>query len=142
MDAIEKFRETVTNAITAATAAGVEQGQLNKVLLRLAGFDPAAAREAAESVDGMIDREQDDLAEQLAPARDLLRRIAGNAVTRKRADELCERRDWPSGKVRATSRDRRGVPQRANPRGRCPVVGSRRPVLGAVSSERHHSCAI
>lgn len=78
MDAIEKFRETVQQAITAATAAGAEPGQVQQVLIRLAGLDRAAARDAAENLDQMIDGEQDDLAEQLAPARDLLRRAAGN----------------------------------------------------------------
>lgn len=78
MSPIEQFRETATNAIITATAAGAEPGQLKEVLLRLAGLDPATVREAAESLDGMIDGEQDDLAEQLAPARDLLRRIAGS----------------------------------------------------------------
>ena len=78
MNAIEQFRDAVTNAISVATAAGVEQGQLNEILLRLAGLDPATAREAAESLDSMIDGEDDDLAEQLAPARNLLRRAAGS----------------------------------------------------------------
>ena len=78
MAAVEQFRNAVTNAISVATAAGAEQGQLRQVLIRLAGLDPAAAREAAESLDGMIDGEEDDLAEQLAPARNILRQIAGN----------------------------------------------------------------
>lgn len=77
LNAIEQFRVAVTNAISAATATGAESGQLNEVLLRLAGLDPATAREAAESLDSMIDGEEDDLAGQLTPARNILRQIAG-----------------------------------------------------------------
>jgi hypothetical protein len=78
MDAIEKFRETVTNAISVATAAGAEQGQLHRLLLEFIGVDPAAARDAAENLAGLIDGEDDDLAEQLVPAQAILRRIAGS----------------------------------------------------------------
>ena len=77
MGPIEQFQLTVTNAIAAANAAGAEPGQLQQVLLRLAGLDPAAAREAAEGLDQLIDGEDDDLAEQLAPARNILKQIAG-----------------------------------------------------------------
>jgi hypothetical protein len=48
------------------------------VLLELAGLDRATARDAAENLDQLIDGEQDDLAEQLAAARDILRQIAGS----------------------------------------------------------------
>ena len=78
MDAIEKFRETVEAAFKTAAVAGVEQAQLHCVLFKLIGLDPTAARDAAENLDQLIDGEEDDLAEQLAPARDLLRRIPGS----------------------------------------------------------------
>jgi hypothetical protein len=80
MQAIEQFRETVLAAIGTATSAGANQDQLHAVLLELGGLDRATARDAAESLDQLIDGEQDDLAEQLAPARDLLRRVAGGST--------------------------------------------------------------
>jgi hypothetical protein len=78
MSPVEKFRESVQHAITTASAAGARQDQLHAVLLDLAGLDRTTAREAAENLDQLIDGEQDDLAEQLAPARDILRQIAGS----------------------------------------------------------------
>ena len=79
MDPIEQFRETVSAAITAATAAGAEQVQLHRVVFDLIGVDTAAARDAAEALDQLIDgNDEDDLGTQLVPARDLLRRIAGS----------------------------------------------------------------
>lgn len=78
MDAIEKFREAVANATSVATTAGAEQVQLHRVLFEFVGVDPAIARDAAENLDQLIDGEEDDLAEQLVPARDILRQIASN----------------------------------------------------------------
>lgn len=78
MDAIEQFRETVRAAVTTATVAGAEERQLHGVLLEFAGLDQAAARDAAERLDNLIDGEQDELAEQLAPALNILRQIAGS----------------------------------------------------------------
>jgi len=78
MNTIEKFRDAVTNAIITATAAGAEERHLHAVLLDLAGLNRAAAHEAANDLDRLIDGEQDELAEQLAPARNILKRIAGN----------------------------------------------------------------
>lgn len=77
MNPREKFREAVEAAFKTATAAGAEPAQLQLVLLRFAGLDLDAAREAAESLDQLIDGEEDALAEQLAPARNILRQIAG-----------------------------------------------------------------
>jgi hypothetical protein len=81
MSPIERFRETVRAAITTAAAAGAGQDQLHGVLLELAGLDRMAARDAAESLDQLIDGEDDELTEQLAPARELLRRVTGGSST-------------------------------------------------------------
>lgn len=79
MNPIEKFRDAVTNAISAATAAGAEPGQVRQVLFRLASLDTAAASDAAENLDGLIDgNDEDDLGTQLAPALNILRQIASH----------------------------------------------------------------
>lgn len=78
MNTIEKFRDAVANAVTDATVAGAEPGQVQQVLFRLAGLDTAAARDAAENLDQLIDGEEDDLGNQLTPALNILRQIAGN----------------------------------------------------------------
>lgn len=78
MNPIEKFREVVGAAYKTATAAGAGAAQLHRVLYEFAGLDVMAARDAATNLDQLIDGEEDDLTVQLAPARDLLRRIAGS----------------------------------------------------------------
>lgn len=99
MNSIEKFREVVWAAITTAAAAGAEADQLHGVLLELASLDRAAARDTAEGLDGLIDGDEDDLGTQLALARELLRRVAGDA-TRPMQEEPTAR-DVP---VRAAGR--------------------------------------
>lgn len=78
MNSLEQFRVMVANAISAATAANAELAQLHRILFEFINLDPATAGEAADNLDQLIDGDtEDDLGVQLAPARDLLRRVAG-----------------------------------------------------------------
>jgi hypothetical protein len=75
MNPLEKFDSAVQQALAEAFAAGATKTLLDAVLMTIAGIDPEAARDAVAALDGLIDGEDDDLAEQLRPAREILRRL-------------------------------------------------------------------
>lgn len=78
MNPTDQFRQTVQNLRDSAIASGADQNELRRILLELSGVDAKAAHEAAESLGGLIDGEEDDdLGSALTPARNILQAIAG-----------------------------------------------------------------
>lgn len=72
------FRESIQAAWDEALAAGAKKNELHAEFLAFLGIDPSSVRAAADSLDDLIDGENDDLAVQLRPARDILRVLEGS----------------------------------------------------------------
>lgn len=78
MNPIDQFRQAVQKLHESAISAGGNPNELRRVLVELAGVDTKAAHDAADSLGGLIDGEEDDdLGEALTPARNILLAVAG-----------------------------------------------------------------
>lgn len=77
MNSVDQFRQSVQTLRDTAISAGADPSELRRMLVELAGVDVNAAHEAAESLGGLIDGEEDDdLGAALTPAWNILRAIA------------------------------------------------------------------